>query len=199
MTRALFASLFALLLGCGSAEPKDEPPPAPKPKASASLLPTPAKIQSIINATDKDIATEEETALFQYASDTKAREIVLPELIAATKDPRPKVRMHVARAIELIADKAGVRDARLTDAITPLLEDKEFWVAVKAADALGRLKDPKAVPALIVVLERATEKDLERAEAAKQALEKITGKAFGRKAAPWRKWWAENGKTFKPL
>lgn len=181
-----------LLTACGAEELPPEEPPRPAAPAM-SLTPTPAKLRAVIALMDKDAALEEETALVEYAKDQKARKDVIDELIAATSHPSAKVRGHVCRVFELMAERLQLREERIVDAVLPLLDDPDLWVPVKAADALGKLKHPKAIPVLLTKLE---DKAPERAEAARQGLVTLTGQNL-KGAAAWKKWWAQNQATFQ--
>jgi HEAT repeat protein len=53
----------------------------------------------------------------------------------------------------------------------------------RAAEALGKIGDKRAIEPLIAVLPRS--------EPAQWALERLTGQRFGRNQARWRAWWTK--------
>ena len=62
---------------------------------------------------------------------------------------------------------------------------KDPEVRKNAAEALGKIKDPRAVEPLITTLK---DKDSEVRWHAAEALEKITKEHFGREVAKWEEW-----------
>lgn len=83
--------------------------------------------------------------------DQLARNLVLlgepavPALIAATADPRPRVRLH---ALETLAGIGGPQADPAAAAIAALLDDPDTEIAIAAAMALGELSDPDSLAAL---------------------------------------------------
>jgi HEAT repeat protein len=69
------------------------------------------------------------------------------------------------------------------------LKHEDLHVREKAAEALGEIKDPKAIEPLISVLKDNGETV---SEIAANALQNITGKDFGQDYDKWLKWWEKN-------
>ncbi|MBM4392802.1 MAG: PilT/PilU family type 4a pilus ATPase [Deltaproteobacteria bacterium] len=61
--------------------------------------------------------------------------------------PDPEVRTSALVLAE------NFQDARLVDPLSAMLSDPDWWLRITACDALGRLKDERAVPALVKALE----------------------------------------------
>ncbi len=117
--------------------------------------------------------------------------------------------MEAARAIARRVDDEdeGVRQAALAGArllhhdaearaeIRALLQatasDRQAAVASRlgALEALGRLRDPEAIPGLVALLEDPSEKV---ARSAQSALIALAFQDLGRDAEAWRRWWARN-------
>jgi len=70
----------------------------------------------------------------------------LPLLLASLKDEDDNVR---ASAVEYLGDLA---EPAIVDELVKILREGEVWTAFPAADALGRIGDRRAVPALIEAL-----------------------------------------------
>ena len=73
-----------------------------------------------------------------------------PLMLDALKDEDENVR---ATAIEHIG-KVG--ESSVLDALIEIIGSDDIWTAYPAADALGRIGDKKAVPALIKALDKKT-------------------------------------------
>jgi twitching motility protein PilT len=71
---------------------------------------------------------------------------VIEPALALVRDPDPDVR---GAALMLLA---GYDDPRVAEAAVLVLQDKDWWLAINAADMLGTLGDPRAVPALVEAL-----------------------------------------------
>lgn len=134
-----------------------------------------------------------------------------PPRVAPPSDPERDA--EVARWIERLKDSnenvrfgATLELGRLKDLraaeplVTVLSEDKDYYVRLGAATALGDIKACAAVPALIEALD---DKDGLVRTAANDSLQAITGQAFefvtemsGRERRKvmkqWRDWWKEN-------
>lgn len=107
---------------------------------------------------------------------------------------RPKDWTLRAVLIESLVKQPG---EKVTEAIAGRLDDKVPYVISAAAKALGKRRDPKAVPALIDALARLEKnKDVTWIDV-KQALTDITGEDFV-DAAAWRDYWKAVGATFDP-
>ncbi len=89
--------------------------------------------------------------LEQAAQDKRARVELMQRLIAALKDPSPKVRNHAAKALGELGDKRAV------PALLPMLQDPVPGVRRAVAVALGALKSRQAVPALMQYVEASTD------------------------------------------
>jgi aminopeptidase N len=80
-------------------------------------------------------------------------------LLAATKDPKPRVR---ARALKSLASS---QDASLASVYLPLLNDQSYAVIAEAARALGQTKSPAAYDALVKLVDTPSWRDNIRAAA----------------------------------
>lgn len=76
-----------------------------------------------------------------------------------------------------------------------MLDTGDIISRAAAAKALGLLKDPRAIPALITVLERFT--GLSQTVPAEAELQAITGQNFGTDVLLWRTWWKHNKKIVR--
>ncbi|HUL58084.1 MAG TPA: hypothetical protein VLU43_02350 [Anaeromyxobacteraceae bacterium] len=102
-------------------------------------------------------------------------------------DPEPRV---AAAAVEALAHQRRAPEMRgvaekLRRALLSGISDRP----VRAARALGALRDVDAIPLLIQVLEAS---DPAAAEAAGEALEAVTLQRLGSDARRWLAWWKEN-------
>jgi hypothetical protein len=99
---------------------------------------------------------------------------------AALQDPDVLVRVA---AVEAIAEQGGPGAVEILGAA--LKEDHNIDVRLAAARGLGKLKDPRAMPALAVALES---HDPALQYRAMQSLKSATGKDFGNDVAAWREY-----------
>ena len=76
--------------------------------------------------------------------------------------------------------------------VAAALKDEDGSVRWEAAEALGKIKDPRAVEPLIAALK---DEVSGVRESAAEALRKITGKDF-KNPEEWRNWWEQNKKDF---
>lgn len=76
--------------------------------------------------------------------------VALKPLYAATKDDDPKVRLNAVTAVSIILYRD--KDASAFDPLLSALKDTNADVRDAAADALGALKDPRAVDPIIAAL-----------------------------------------------
>jgi HEAT repeat protein len=122
-------------------------------------------------------------------------EKAIPALRKALTDRSPYVRGIAASALgELKAVEAYDEIVTLTGDIGDppggkapgTLDCIPFYPGNSACYALGALGEKKAVPVLIA---RLSDKNFRNA--AKQALESLTGEKFGEDAAKWMGWWKE--------
>ena len=107
-------------------------------------------------------------------------------LIVALRDEDPDVRRRAARAL------GWIKNLRAVTPLVAVLRDEDRWVRRRAAKVLGEIGDPRAVEPLIAALrdEKSSWVHVVR------ALERITGKAFGRDPVKWQEWWEENKEAF---
>jgi len=70
-----------------------------------------------------------------------------------------------------------------------VLQDKEFFVQAKAAEALGEIQDSRAIEPLIETMKSGN--ILVKKHTA-DALKKITKQSFGMDYESWLKWWKEH-------
>jgi len=75
----------------------------------------------------------------------------------------------------------------LTEPLILALKDDDIIIQVAAIQALGEIKDPRAIKPLIDAF---NEKKFQPVLA--DALHEITGQDFGENQAKWQKWWEEN-------
>jgi hypothetical protein len=73
------------------------------------------------------------------------------------------------------------------------LKDEDENVRESTAEALGWIKDPRAVEPLIAALE---DEGLGVRKSAAEALGEITQKKFGENQEEWKNWWEKNKKIF---
>jgi HEAT repeat protein len=110
----------------------------------------------------------------------------LPALIDLLSVEEPRMRRDIVIAIG---------DARDTTALSALIralrEDKETVVRQVAANALLKLRDPRATEALIRALD---DPDRRVHPFAMRALTTITRELFGEDREAWKRWWEEQGR-----
>ncbi len=107
----------------------------------------------------------------------------LPALRAGLRYPSGAVRLQCAAALGV------VRDAPSGPELVVLLRDERSLVAAAAANALGQIGDPSAIPALIQGL---AAKDLAVREESRSALTRMnSGEDLGADSGPWRRWWQQ--------
>ncbi|MDD5583981.1 MAG: HEAT repeat domain-containing protein [Candidatus Omnitrophica bacterium] len=129
-------------------------------------------------------------------------QIVAYDIMRKSKDPKA-----VNALIEILLDEstdgygfdqcitalASIGDTRAVPALIKALQKKnKHNLEYKIAQALGHLKDARAIGTLIDMLKMDTTdgNDLP-VRAASQALHEITGENFGIDPLPWEKWWKE--------
>lgn len=112
---------------------------------------------------------------------------------AALDDPEWTVRAQAARAMGLRAERGG-RLERAREVLSRALGDEDPAVARAACEALGTLRDPRAVPALVNHLERRVRAGAGLAEVRtiEAALRAATGDPRSRTPQEWRAWWQEH-------
>ena len=101
---------------------------------------------------------------------------------------RGKAPPETAAAVRLLA-AAG---PKAVDPLLGMLKDADWqarWVAVQA---LGRLRDRRAIAPLIEAL---ADPHFYVRKDAGEALEEIAGRRYGADAALWREWYAKEGKS----
>jgi hypothetical protein len=76
------------------------------------------------------------------------------ELHAALKSPANAGKREAAVRIEILRGLGNLRYTAASGDIAKLVEDKEVWVAKAAIDAVGRVRAPEAMVALIKSLRR---------------------------------------------
>jgi thioredoxin-like negative regulator of GroEL len=79
--------------------------------------------------------------------------------------------------------------------LSSALKDKDRRVRYAAIVQLDRARKKEGIPGMILALE---DEDRFVRKRARSALERLTGKDFGRDKPKWEKWWKENGDKFKP-
>ncbi|MCU0726938.1 MAG: HEAT repeat domain-containing protein, partial [Planctomycetes bacterium] len=104
-------------------------------------------------------------------------------LLKSEKDPRVLSMALFGAGTKKLADAM--------DQILPHLEHSDWQVRVAAIEALGELKDERA---LMPLIDRLMNERGRLREDIAQALKKITGKDFGRDANKWRQWFHERDK-----
>jgi HEAT repeat protein len=103
------------------------------------------------------------------------------------------VRAEAARALGVRAGRGRVTGgARVR--LERALQDPDVAVARCAAEGLGAIEDPLAVPALTEALARAVrEGDLRFLRSVQGALQRVTGVRRELDLEGWRRWWREEG------
>ena len=86
---------------------------------------------------------------------------------------------------------AHIGDTTATPELVNALGDEDWIVRMTAAQALGSIRDKRAIPYLITAILRERESPNVAHEAGK-ALETLTGESFGASGFQWRQWWLEN-------
>jgi len=123
-------------------DPGNEPEMKAVMKSAVSQLeklPAPA----VVEGEDRKLRRD----LTEAAEGKRSRVELLRRLIAALKDPSPKVRSQAVKALEELGDKRAV------PALLPLLADPVRGVQLTTVKALGTLKSPRAVPMLMHYVE----------------------------------------------
>jgi len=159
----------------------------------------------------------EGTSAVDFVKKTAAKALVkigrpaVEPLIAALKNRRSEIRCEAAWEL------GEIKDPRAVEPLIALLKDGDSIVRRYTAPALGKIKDPRAVEALIAELkdenaliqEVFIDPSLKEHpyllsyltglmgfnEAAKKALEEITGHNFS-DTVEWQKWWEQNKEKF---
>ncbi len=90
----------------------------------------------------------------------------------------------IAPAVEELGELFLMRK-EVIDTVTPLLKSKDFCVRAAACHVLGRMVDPKSIPALIEMLQ---DSKREVAFTAWRSLKELTGKDFPPSVADWHEW-----------
>jgi HEAT repeat protein len=129
-----------------------------------------------------------------------AEEAVLQRRLAraALEDSEWSVRAEAARSLGARAS-AGRESAAARAALEQALFDADPTVAAWAAEGLGALEDPRAVPALIAGLERGVrDGELALLAAVERALALASGERAPRDLAGWRRWWDEHRDSTAP-
>lgn len=105
---------------------------------------TPDALRTLVDALgEPNLTVADAAALGLQRAGVRA----LPYLEQAARNPAPSVRLRVVTALSGIADAGAVR------LLAELLNDSDARVARAAADALGTVRHPDAVPVLIRALE----------------------------------------------
>ena len=211
---------LVLLAVCGCATSKS-PPPAPVPEAppretmSAEELKRVAIAEGMLNSAEA--ATREKAAVALLSmSHQDGVNAVLAVMKAA---PDPAVRVSMVKAVEFTEDR------RCFNSLLHAVADPDGTVQQAAARALGRFSRPAEVAALVALLDEPStgvarqalllrtlgdgmfiqtapallagleNEDPRVREAARQALEDISGNSFGADPQMWRLWWKANRTT----
>jgi HEAT repeat protein len=108
-------------------------------------------------------------------------------LIVALPDEDPEVNKAVFEALKSFPgwEKSDAAKS-LVPKLIEALRDENPWVRLSAAEALGKIKDPRAVEPLIAALKDPLSRDY-----VAEALEEITGEKLGRNFWKWQKWFEE--------
>lgn len=115
-----------------------------------ALDPTGARLKLLLTATrapDATIRAQAAALLGVALLHADARETVHWALVAKLSDTSATVRRYAVESIGLLGPGEG------TLTVARLLEDTEPQVRAAAAEALGRMQDPRSAPALIRALE----------------------------------------------
>jgi HEAT repeat protein len=112
----------------------------------------------------------------------------VPPVVKALQDENRLIRMHAADLLRKWALDPEILPTVRAWAMKPLvtvLGDPDYHVRVVAIQALGSMKDPRAVDPLIESLRRGNSRI--RGFAA-QALRNVTGEDFGEEVEAWVRW-----------
>lgn len=106
-------------------------------------------------------------------------------------DADPRIAVTAADALAVQADEQALDS--LIDTARRATSPDQYALRHAAIDAIGHIRAPESVDFLIETLP-GTQGQLQY-EIARQ-LTRLTGKAFGDRAADWRQWWDESRATF---
>ena len=113
--------------------------------------------------------------LLAWVKDSRA----LAALTDALKDKESAVRREAANALGQLG-KEGVLP------LTTVLQDADWRVRWAAAGHLGRMREPRAVEALIAALRAQRQGERNHFD---WALGRITGEDLGKSPDAWQEWW----------
>jgi HEAT repeat protein len=91
--------------------------------------------------------------------------------------------------VESVDALGKINDPRALEAVFAALKDKDEFVRGSASVGLAGTRAPERIKALIQALQS---EDPVLQDAAALALEKISGKVYGKDTARWQKWWEDN-------
>jgi hypothetical protein len=138
-------------------------------------------------ASDEDVIKA--MALVEEAGIDLKEKVIYVERISAIRGLTSKNKTIQNLSLKFLNAEGKDRIEVLVEA----LKDENSSVRGSAAEALGELKDPRAVEPLIKALK--DESSGVRNPVA-EALRKITGQNFGENPGEWQKWWEENKGRF---
>jgi len=119
----------------------------------------------------------------------------VPQLKAALKSLERDERIFAAHCLSALRDRSGEATSVLMEELANTsARDTSSWSRIMAA--LGRLRDPAAIPGLIETMEAV---DSRRRRSIHGALARITLCDLGSRHEDWAEWWEENAESFESI
>jgi hypothetical protein len=151
--------------------------PTPSPEVETSTLPTPASTlpDLVKNLASEDMAVRLSSiyALEKYGEEAK---VAIPGLIDNLYVNDSDIRKAAADVLGKLGPSAG---SAVPDLMSVLQNDSSYYARVAAANALGLIDDPRAVPSLVTTLFEEQIYQLHTLEiTCAESIAKITGEKF---------------------
>ena len=142
-----------------------------------------AKVRELIERLDSADAKERKKAAYDLRAMGEKAVAAVPFLIELLNDKDSKVTRAARSALEDIGKPA-------VEPLIALLKNKSTVNRTTPASILGKIKDPRAIEALILLLK--DENNHYVRNTTLKSLKKITEEDFGEDEVKWRAWWDEN-------
>ncbi|MBK9005789.1 MAG: HEAT repeat domain-containing protein [Anaerolineae bacterium] len=169
----LIFMLLAILTSCNQMSVK----PTPSPEVEASTLPTPAStLADLLKDLKSDDVAVRLSSIYALEKYGDAATVAIPALIDNLYINDADVRKAAADALGKFGP--GAKSA-IPDLIHMLRNDSYYHARAAAADALGLIGDPQAVPDLVATLFEEQTYQLHNLEiSCAESIAKITGEKF---------------------